>query len=175
MRWTRSASTSAATLPALFLEVLDPEQNFSFTDHYLDVPFDLTKVMFITTANLLDPVPPALKDRMEVITLSGYTSEEKEHIANRFLIPREIEENGLDATPPVFEEADRQDHRRLYAGGRSAQPAAHHRLHLPQSSQGNHQRRDITAQGSRPSWSSSSSVPVSFSTRWRPRRTGLAW
>ncbi|HTP63918.1 MAG TPA: endopeptidase La [Geobacteraceae bacterium] len=86
------------------LEVLDPEQNFSFTDHYLDVPFDLTNVMFITTANILDPIPPALKDRMEVITLSGYTTEEKQHIAVKYLIPREVEENGLSLNPPQFTE-----------------------------------------------------------------------
>jgi ATP-dependent Lon protease len=78
------------------LEVLDPEQNSTFRDNYLDAPFDLSKVLFITTANVLDPVPDALRDRMEIIPLEGYTEHEKVIIAFRYLIPRQTRENGLD-------------------------------------------------------------------------------
>ncbi|MBI2682586.1 MAG: endopeptidase La [Acidobacteriales bacterium] len=86
------------------LETLDPEQNFSFRDNYLDVPFDLSKVMFICTANMLDPVPEPLRDRMEIIELQGYSEEEKLHIANRYLVPRQTEENGVTAEQIEFPE-----------------------------------------------------------------------
>jgi ATP-dependent Lon protease len=87
------------------LEVLDPSQNDSFRDHYLDLTFDLSEVMFIATANILDTVPPALQDRMEVIQLAGYTLDEKKHIAKRYLVPRQIAENGLKASQIEFTDA----------------------------------------------------------------------
>jgi ATP-dependent Lon protease len=88
------------------LEVLDPEQNSTYRDNYLDVPFDLSKVLFITTANVLDPVPDALRDRMEIIPLEGYTEQEKVIIAFRYLVPRQITENGLTAEQDLeFEDA----------------------------------------------------------------------
>ena len=117
------------------LEVLDPEQNSTFRDNYLDAPFDLSKVLFITTANVLDPVPDALRDRMEIIPLEGYTEQEKAIIAFRYLIPRQTRENGLDA-------GERHPFRRrsgafldppLHPRGRCAQPGALDRRHLPQA------------------------------------------
>src|SRR5271170_993166 len=86
------------------LEILDPEQNNTFRDNYLDVQFDLSKVLFICTANVLDPIPEPLRDRMEIIDLSGYTEEEKKHIAFKYLIPRQIKENGLQPDNIEFPE-----------------------------------------------------------------------
>jgi len=97
---------------AALLEILDPEQNNTFTDHYLDLPFDLSKVFFIGTANQLGPIPPPLRDRMEVIHLAGYSEREKLQIAKRYLVPRQVRENGL--TPAQLELSD--DALQLIAG-----------------------------------------------------------
>ena len=115
------------------LEVLDPAQNDSFRDHFLDLEFDLSDVLFIATANFLDPIPPPLQDRMEVIQLSGYTLDEKLHIAKRYLVPRQIEENGLEPGPDrVRRRGAEGDRRRVHARGGRAQPRAPDRHGVPQ-------------------------------------------
>ena len=109
------------------LEVLDPAQNGTFRDHYLDLPFDLSKVLFICTANQLDTIPGPLLDRMDIIELSGYTEEEKLRIARRYLVPRQIEAHGLEASQAVVhrEGAAPRDRRVHARGGRArARPAA---------------------------------------------------
>lgn len=99
---------------AALLEVLDPEQNFAFSDHYLDLPYDLSKVLFITTANIMDTVPPALADRMEIIEFSGYIDEEKLAIARQFLIPRHLEEHALSLDDLYFSDKTIQEIIRNY-------------------------------------------------------------
>ena len=122
---------------SVLLEILDPEQNSHFMDHYVDVPFDLSGVMFITTANVVETLPAPLLDRLEVINFPGYTESEKKNIARKYLIPRQLREHGLTHLTPDFTDAGhRQNHPRLHPGGGPAQSGPGDRHRLPQTGPG---------------------------------------
>ncbi len=132
------------------LEVLDPEQNSTFRDNYLGVPFDLSGVMFICTANVLDTIPGPLRDRMEVIQLPGYTAQEKLQIARRYLVARQLAATGLDAGAMRDQRRGAVGHhRRLHARGGRAQPRARDRQGVPQR-RGAHRRGQCAASEDRP-------------------------
>ena len=127
---------------AAMLEVLDPEQHSTFRDHYLDLPFDLSKVLFICTANTLDTIPGPLLDRMDVIQLSGYTHEEKLGIARRYLVPKQLEAHGLTKSRLTISDRDPPARRdRVHARGGGAKPGAADRRALPQGGDADRDRQ----------------------------------
>ena len=163
------------------LEVLDPEQNKTFRDNYLDLPFDLSKVLFVTTANTLDTIPAPLLDRMEILRLTGYSEEEKIQIAKRYLLPRQLKQAGL--TPEQCEITDgalRKHHQLVHAGSRRAAPGADPRPRDPQSRA--EVRGGTTGNGGRESRRSGRDAGTGADLAGQARKdlppgvaTGLAW
>ena len=154
------------------LEVLDPAQNHSFRDHYLDVELDLSEVLFIATANVVDTIPGPLLDRMEVIALDGYTEHEKLAIARGYLVPRQVERNGLrEDEVAISDDALRRGHRRLHPRGGRARPGAPDRQ-APAQDGAAHRRggRDARSRSARATWTRPSGGRASTTRRRSARR-----
>ena len=184
-RSTSSGTTSAATRRRRCSRCSTPSRTTRSRDHYLEVPFDLSKVMFVATANQLDPIPPALRDRLEIIELPGYTREEKLHDRAQFLVPKQLEEHGLTSEQlEIDDEAVARGHRQLHARGRRPQPRARDRAASAarvavqgRRGQGADQRASITHETRRgvPRARRSSSSEVAERTAEPGVATGLAW
>ena len=168
---------------AALLEVLDPEQNSTFQDHYLDVEYDLSQVMFIATANVLHTIPQPLQDRMEILRLPGYTEQEKVEIAKRFLIAKELEANGVTLERSRFtDDSLKVDHPQLHAGSRRAESPTRNCVDLPESGplRGQRQRAQTRVRVKPENVAEYIGIPKYRSNRLEEKHevgfvTGLAW